>query len=646
MISLPLLLVVQVASAVTNPQDNTTADAQPPRRPSFQRTAPGRLETAPNPASPPKSSPAKDNLMTVPCQASHRLLLMTAQLLAPLLAAAAPPEPIRLLVDKVFARNASGQLSRDDFAAMRAAGFNVVCSRWNGGDHELGAKYARTCQELDLAYVPWLRGTETCDDESQQIVFENGVRIPIAAPLSDALWGHFRRAILPYADMSRTRPGLVGVFLDFEVYHQQKYSNAYPVSYDDGAFAAFFQERGATAPAVPPSERYLRLRQLGLVDAYAAWTADQFRRRCQDFRNAVDAVNPNFRFVIYNGDALVSDIFVPVMDTPAAPVLRALSDTYGPPCPMLPEADNIGLCRELFLDKKNRLGRTDNLLAGLCPPVTGCIPEFAGKLAVAAASSLGGYWVFFEGIRRDTPEHLDYMRHFTLANEAIRQRNWSYADLPFATSALQPMTIPEPDGRPRAAVFGGKQHLFATLESHGFQTIALTRLEPGLLAAFDLVILQNLNVIAPTGSKLHTLLQTYVRQGGALLLTHDTGWFLRHLFPAIAERGVPRQKVSAGRHVLDLDMVVTSEAAAILPGLKPGAHYLSDFGDHAILVPGPEGVVIVRNRFDEAVIVAGQAGDGRVAYAGNYFAYNAPLQGTENDVFHALVRHLISRNKP
>ncbi|MDD4097424.1 MAG: hypothetical protein PHC30_01510 [Lentisphaeria bacterium] len=584
--------------------------------------------------------------MTIPCPAPPRLLLLAAQLLTPLLTAAAPPEPIRLLVDKVFARNASRPLSREDFAAMHAAGFNTVCSRWNGGDHELNARYAKTCQELGLAYVPWLRGTEVCDDESQQIVFENGVRIPIAAPLSDALWEHFRRTILPYAEMSRALPGLIGVFLDFEVYHPQKYSNAYPVSYDDGAFAAFFRGRGQTAPSLPPPERCPRLRQLGLVDAYAAWTADQFRRRCHDFRKAVDAVNPGFRFVIYNGDALVSDIFVPSMDTPAAPMLRALSDTYGPPCPMLPEADNISLCRELFQDKKNRLDRTDHLLAGLCPPVTGCIPEFAGKLAVAAAGSLGGYWVFFEGIRRDTPEHADYMRHFTLANNAIRARNWSYADQPFATSALQPMTIPEPDGRPRAAVFGGKQHLFATLENHGFQTAALTRLEPGILAAFDLVILQNLNVIAPADSKLHVLLQTYARQGGALLLAHDTAWFLRQLFPAIAERGVPQQKVSAGRHVLDLDMAVTPEAAAILPGLEPDARYLSAFGDHAVLTPGPAGVVIVRNRFDEAVIVVGQAGDGRVAYAGNYFAYNAPLQGTENDVFQALVRHLTDRKKP
>jgi len=488
--------------------------------------------------------------------------------------------------------------------------------------------------------VPWLRGTRVCEDVSQQLVFENGVRIPIAAPLSEALWNYFAEAILPYVEMSRQLPAMMGVFLDFEVYSDIKYSNAYTTSYDDKAFAEFFQSRQQAVPALEATERYQYLRQQNLVDVYADWTAAQFRRRCVEFRAAIDRINPNFQLVIYNGDALVSSYFVPIMSTERAPVIRALSDTYGPPCTMLPEEENIKLCRELFREHLRRPNVGTTYLAGLCPPVPGCIPEFAGRLAVAASQMLGGYWVFYEGFRRDSPKHADYMGHFTLANEAIVKKNWQYADAKFATTALEKMEIPAPDGRPTVAVFGGKQHLFDTLEKLGWQATTLTRLETDILASFDLVILQNLNAIAPANSGMHRVLREYVEQGGGLLLAHDTGWFVRELFPEIAERGFPKQKVAAIRHVLDLDMIVTKEAAPILTDLKPETNYLTAFGDHSIFVPGPKGVTLVKNRFDEAVIVAGESKSGRVAYAGNYFAYRNPLQQQEEIMFKNLVEFL------
>lgn len=552
-------------------------------------------------------------------------------------------EPIRLFVDKVFSRNNDKIFAFSDFRSIRDSGFNVVCCRWNGDDHGRNAEYAAVCQELGMRYVPWLRGTHGCDDVSQQLVFENGVRIPIAAPLSDVLWTHFKQSILPYVRISRQQPALMGVFLDFEVYSDIKYSNAYTVSYDDQAFKNFFQSRKLPMPELETTARYQYLREQNLVDAFTDWTAAQFRRRCQELRVAIDRLNPDFQLVIYNGDALVSNIFVPAMGTSRAPVVRALSDTYGPPCTMLPEEDNIKMCRELFRDRLHQSAPDSVYLAGLCPPVPGCIPEFAGRLAVAASQMLGGYWVFYEGFIRTSPKHDDYMRHFTLANQAIVNQNWDYADEKFATTALEKMEIPASDGRPTAALFGAKAHLHATLEKLGWQSATLTRLEPQTLAQFDLVILQNLNAIAPSNSVMHQVLRDYVEQGGGLLLAHDTGWYVRELFPEIAERGFPRQKVSAVRHVLDLDMVVTDDAGKILPECQPGTNYLTAFADHAIFVPGQKGVTLVKNRFDEAVIVAGQSQNGRVAYAGNYFAYRQPLQGQEEMVFKNLIEYLTRR---
>ena len=59
-----------------------------------------------------------------------------------------------------------------------------------------------------------------------------------------------------------------------------------------------------------------------------------------------------------------------------------------------------------------------------------------------------------------------------------------------------------------------------------------------------------------------------------------------------------------------------------------------------IFEPGPQGIVLVRNIFGDPVYVCAQVGKGRVVFSGCYYGYARPLEGTEREVLHSVVRWL------
>ena len=59
-----------------------------------------------------------------------------------------------------------------------------------------------------------------------------------------------------------------------------------------------------------------------------------------------------------------------------------------------------------------------------------------------------------------------------------------------------------------------------------------------------------------------------------------------------------------------------------------------------IFQPGPQGTVLVTNRFGDPVYVAGTVGQGRVVYSGCYYGYQAPLAGSERALVLDLVHWL------
>ena len=135
-----------------------------------------------------------------------------------------------------------------------------------------------------------------------------------------------------------------------------------------------------------------------------------------------------------------------------------------------------------------------------------------------------------------------------------------------------------------------------------------------------------------------------VGSGGGVFLTHDTAWIMASPFPEIATRAYPKHKVDYVRHVLDRKLVVAAKHGAV-GGVPVGTGFTTEFSDHMIFKPGPQGAVIVRNAFGDPVYVAGQSGKGRVVFSGCYYGYNRALSGTERKVFFAALDWLAAAGK-
>ncbi len=172
-----------------------------------------------------------------------------------------------------------------------------------------------------------------------------------------------------------------------------------------------------------------------------------------------------------------------------------------------------------------------------------------------------------------------------------------------------------------------------------FETHDLMGLSPEYLANFNAVILQNYNVPQKFDSPFVKTLRSYVEKGGGVMLAHDTAWFMDSPFPEIATRGYPKHNVEAERHVVDSELKVAREHPA-LAGLALGTQFPTEFRDHMIFKPGPQGTVVIENTFGDPVYVLGEVGQGRVAFVGPYMGYKKALSGAEKQAFMGVVSRL------
>jgi hypothetical protein len=70
-----------------------------------------------------------------------------------------------------------------------------------------------------------------------------------------------------------------------------------------------------------------------------------------------------------------------------------------------------------------------------------------------------------------------------------------------------------------------------------------------------------------------------------------------------------------------------------LGGLAVGREFATEFRDHMIFKPGPQGVTVIANTFGDPVYVLGECGEGRVAFVGPYHGYRKALEGMERQAF-------------
>jgi len=137
-------------------------------------------------------------------------------------------------------------------------------------------------------------------------------------------------------------------------------------------------------------------------------------------------------------------------------------------------------------------------------------------------------------------------------------------------------------------------------------------------------------------------LRKYVEDGGALMLAHDTAWFMASPFPEIAVKDYPTKKVEAERHVVETDLKVVAEHPSVA-GVALNKPFPTEFRDHMIFKSGVDGTVVVENLFGDPVYVAGAFGKGRVVFNGCYYGYRKDLSGMEEDLFLSMLDWLAGK---
>ncbi len=553
----------------------------------------------------------------------------------------------KVLVDKVMQPERGWHTEQWMVDEAAEAGFNVWSPR-HANDIAEVRQVTEWCKDAGILHIPWMRGTlaaglDDAQADGKRMVWSSGVEDKLWSPNSDEFWQWTNDLIVEYAKISAEMPTLFGVFLDYENYSGMGTSNGYTLSYDDIIMGSFAQSKGMELPELALDARYQWLLDQGLHDEFEAFQVAHWRERCRTLREAVDAIDPTFMFMIYPapGTKFMVDACYPEWGTEQAPLILADACTYGR-ASILPHEQALEANRDMLVERQeSALELADHLLytGGIDPAVKGADAEFSGRNAGMIMEATDGYWIFYEGPTYEGT-HADYFKWFKLAHEAADAGEWDWVwearETP-DTYGLTELEIEHPE-RKQLIVYGAKPIFLEMLaaneeyEVHDMAGSALSYFEGA-----DMVILQNFNQSLKRNAPFVKMLRKYVAQGGGIMLGHDTGWFMASPWPEIAVRDYPTQRVEAERHVVETELVVADVRHPALRGIEAGTQFPTEFRDHMIFKPGDEGTVLVRNEFGDPVYVAGAMGEGRVIFSGSYYSYHGPLTGDEAEVFWANV---------
>ena len=480
--------------------------------------------------------------------------------------------------------------------------------------------------------------------KNNPMIWYNGLADRIPCPLDNDYW---EQGILPYvtayAELGREIP-LFAIALDYEIYSPVKFANVYSYCFCDQCMARFEAAAGVAPPALEHNQRYTWLAENGQYDSYRRVFDDELLRRCGQMRAAVDAIRPGTPFWLLPWGA--SPFLMTVAEglaTDDIPIYVSTEATYGKGADSVP--DELGVQGNLaYVGKEMRELDAAGINYRYVPGVYNnfASARFGGMNAVALAEVCHGYWFFedpyFPGRNRD-----DYRRAYGHANVEIITGGFNNIWQHIAPEE-GPAVVPQvPEGLAAVAISGERRNYMTdALAPRGYYPFPLTHLTQEVLAVAKVVILQNFNASLPANSPLHDMLRDFVAEGGGLFLTHDTPWFMETPFPAIVARPLVPPERGDSRHIYSTAMQLTDHREIL--GDLAGAAYEADFHDHLTLDPGPDGIVLARDEYGYAVVVAGSYGKGRVVFSGNFYAYNNDLlSGTEAALFHLLTDWLAQR---
>jgi hypothetical protein len=576
------------------------------------------------------------------------IILSTSAALAADRHALGRTEKLRVLVDKVLMADNKWVMTEEHVKEIADAGFNVVSPRLGNDDMQEVRKIATLAAKYDIFHTPWMRGTKIAKGPVR-MVWADGTEQELASPNSDELWDWMTDLIVNYAKISVECPALIGVFLDYENYSPGGEGNLYGLSYDDKIMGEFAAARKIDLPQIPFAERAKWLRDQKLHDAFSAFQIAHWRDRCRTLRQAVDAINSTFQFMVYPapGTLFMTEAAYLEWTSEVAPAIWADPSIYGRPAGLLPHQEALEANRRILL-RNMEVARAKKVpfmyAGGLDPVVRGADPEFSGRNGAMSACVTDGYWIFYEGPEYRTT-HPEYFRWFARANRAIVKGThcaWAFRERETVDPGDAAAFTKQTD-KPQVGVFDTRDLLREMIGADGrYEVHDLMGISPEYLANFDVIVLQNYNVAQQYDSPFVRTLRQYVENGGGVMLAHDTAWFMDSPFPEIASRAIPKQNVEAERHVVDTDLKVVKDHPTA-GGVTVGTQFKPEFRDHMIFKSGPQGVTVVENLFGDPVNVVGEYGQGRVAFLGQYHGYRNQLSGAEKQVFMATIDWLAEK---
>ena len=553
-------------------------------------------------------------------------------------------EGSRIMVPTRLPRNEHGTIQEEYVKIIADAGFDVIVQirpyrahleLARGPEHYTDSDVRTTIALLELAdkyglgHVIIIPSCVLAGESGEEIIWQNGVAQPMARPFSDRLWkDHIGAVALAHARLSSELPA-VGFMFDFEMHGEDDQQIVQGYTFDDQTIAEFNVSAGQAVPALAPGERHEWFVGNGLLDDFYAYQAGLYRRQMQELRQQIDEVSPGYQFCVYPGDAMEPFIKITCEElaTAQAPVALLPADTYARPVAYLPDSiclDSTRVWCRRARESSKGLRFPHLIFGGIMPGHTGADPVWTAKNAYTVATGVDGYWLFLDQTLPGTT-YENYLTFLAAANLAVDSGDSSWLDMVPPTIPDEPCDADE-DSRPPADVglncFGDPglvDRPFRIMEGKFSQEI-LEGYTLDYFKRFKVVLLQNFNVSADQDSPLYKLFQDYVAQGGGLMLTHDTTYFMGSPFPEIVEGHL--LKSPDWRHVENANMkLVSGVSHPIVAGLPDALPFKSRFIDYLPLEAGPDGTVLVENDAGQAIYVAGRYGEGRVVFAGSCFWY-------------------------
>ena len=449
-----------------------------------------------------------------------------------------------------------------------------------------------------------------------RMVWFNGYRQQLVCPADERYWNE---RVIPYCTAYAQASLQVPVFaimLDWEIYPVgKKFRGIYGACYCDSCWRRFLREAGRKGPTPPLDKRNQWLMDHDLRFKYSKIFYQHLSSLGTRLRKSTDKINPrlSYWFIPNVGDTFTTTL-ARALATPAAPIVVSDEGSYGKPSLALSDAEGIKANVALVKNDLEYLRKTKIPFLYLAAIMGDQRPGYHGQQALAMAELCDGIWLW----ELSKVEHYKYGRDNLMnvlrdANREIKQGTFKLTTSWRQTSGDAEIDIPF--GKYGIGLSGINAREFVW--PHNSCVMEMSTLSPGVLKKFRLVILQNFNAELAADSPTVRALRQFVHDGGRLLLTHDTGFFMSSPFPEIVRGALVPPEKGDIRHILDVKMQIAKkcfEAPAFA-----GKTFDASFNDHTVFKPGDKGRVLVSDRYNYPVIIAGNYGKGKVIFSGSYY---------------------------